>query len=137
MDGTFNCRGTLEVGKGLVIGSWHFARMAASSDRLTVSAPVAGELVFRPEDVLTIKAFRVIPFLYRGVAIRHTIDDYPRVIRFRSFLSPDAVIAGIAQAGFTPTANEEDVCLDCGHHLPVGADTCRHCGWTYANRCER
>ena len=68
----FSCSGTVEYGKGgFLTSSWAWGRLESSPSQLRLSAPIFGEIVFAPDDVVGLERFVRIPILSWGVNVRH------------------------------------------------------------------
>src|SRR5262245_8804527 len=129
---SFTCHGTLQAGPGDIMrGSWPWARLLASATHLTISAPIYGELAFRPEEVVALEKRGWLPVLDWGIRIRHIKTDAPRVVGFMTWRWPGAILRGIARSGFLPRGIEHDSCLECEGVLPAGSSRCPKCGWSY------
>jgi hypothetical protein len=89
---------------GWVSASWPLARISTASDRLTIKATLLGTYTFTPDQVSAVEPYVLIPFLAWGIRVRHLIPDYPQRIIFWSLGSPEAVLRGVRDSGFIPTA---------------------------------
>jgi len=133
MSSSFSCRGTVQTGKGRILGNWGFGRLESSPSELSVRAPLLSRLAFTPKDVVSLDSFTRIPILYWGIRIRHVRKDCPQTVRFRALRTPESLLSGIEGSGFLPQGVESDECLACGKTMPKTAAACPSCGWTFAS----
>ena len=128
----FSCSGTVEYGKGgFLTSSWAWGRLESSPSQLRLSAPIFGEIVFAPDDVVGLERFVRIPILSWGVKVRHIRTDVARAVHFMSVSGPTALLKGIQESGFSPRATEQDECLKCGTAMEPESENCSKCGWSY------
>jgi hypothetical protein len=132
MESYYSCGGTVWIGRRGITAHWPWGRLEASPTMLSISAPVFGQFVFAPEDVLGLDRFNRIPILHWGVGIRHIRKDIPWIVRFTNLAGPGVVLRGIESTGFLPRAVERTSCLKCGAVMSAESDSCPKCGWSYA-----
>ena len=89
---------------GWMNATWPFAKLTATSDSLRVSVRVLGDYTFTPDQVSAITRYTSIPVLGWGIQIQHSVPEYPARLIFWTLGSPDALLAGIHEAGFRPQA---------------------------------
>ena len=104
MSDTFHVTGGARL--GWLNSSWPLAKLAVSSEQLTISVLLLGQYNFRPDQVSKIERYVTIPFLGWGIQIHHHVADFPQRIIFWSFGNPDHILQGIREVGFSPTAAE-------------------------------
>jgi hypothetical protein len=91
---------------GWVNATWPFARLSADGRTLTL-ASLVGTYEFKPQQVVSLAAYGVLPVFGQGVRIHHNRGDYPAKLVFWCFGSPDSVLADIRGTGFI--AKGEDI----------------------------
>jgi len=123
--------GKVELGKGLIRGSWSFGTLKSTKDFIKLSAPILGDIILKPTDVIALHDVVRIPVFYWGIEIEHNNDQYPRTIRFTALISPTMIIEGIKRSGFTPQGKDDLICLNCDSTIPEDSDLCPDCGWSY------
>lgn len=98
---------------GFANATWPFATLKVSKDKLELNASVIGNLVFRPEDIISI-----VPqagFLGRGLKIIHRVPKYKDTVIFWTVSNPVLVKKRIDETGFLandsplPTATETEI----------------------------
>jgi hypothetical protein len=90
---------------GWTNATWPLAKLSATSDRLTVSICLLGTYSFTPDQVSVVEKYVMIPVLGWGIQIHHCNPDCPKRVIFWCLGSPDAILRGIRDSGFLPTAS--------------------------------
>ncbi len=72
---------------------------------LKINASIVGNLVFRPEDIISIETYNFIPLLAQGIKINHKIPNYNPKVIFWTFKEPSMVISEIKATGFLDDHN--------------------------------
>jgi len=90
---------------GWVNASWPLAKLSATPDKLTLSIRLLGTYSFAPDQVSAIEKYVRIPVLISGIRIHHCNNDCPSRVIFWCLGNLDAVLQGIHDAGFLPTAS--------------------------------
>jgi len=67
---------------GMANATWPFATLKANKDRLELNATIIGTLVFKPNDIISIEPYGLIPFIGRGIRINHRVDKYKSKVIF-------------------------------------------------------
>jgi hypothetical protein len=90
-------RGGAKIGK--MSDSWPFVTLTASKDKLRLNAPIIGDYVFKPENIITIEPFTY--FLNKGLRIKHNIKEYKENVEFWTFKDPQFILDQIRMIGFS------------------------------------
>lgn len=85
---------------GMANATWPFATLDVTKDRLELNASIIGNIVFRPEDVVSIEPYYQMPIIGQGIKINHRIPKYNEKVVFWTFKNPNEVIRQIKQTGF-------------------------------------
>lgn len=85
---------------GVANATWPFASLKVTEERLELNATILGNFVFKPEDIISIEPYFMIPFLGQGIKINHKLPKYNQKIIFWAFKNPNQVIRQIKQTGF-------------------------------------
>ena len=72
---------------------------------LKINASIVGNLVFRPEDIISIETYNFIPLLAQGIKINHKIQNYNPKVFFWTFKDPETVLTEIKRTGFLENKN--------------------------------
>src|ERR671911_474213 len=83
---------------GLANATWPFATLKVTKDKLELNASIIGNLVFRPNDIIS-----VVPldgFLGKGLKIVHRVPAYKENVIFWTFRNPNELLKRIEQTGF-------------------------------------
>jgi hypothetical protein len=89
--------------------------LKVTNDRLDLNATIVGNLVFKPEDIISIEPYYMIPIIGQGIKINHRIPKYKEKVIFWTFKNPNEVIRQIKQTGFfdnsltTERQNDSDI----------------------------
>jgi hypothetical protein len=92
---------------GMANATWPLASMNVTKDRLTLNAGFVGNLVFRTEDIISLKPYYIIPLLGQGIKINHSIPQYKEKVIFWTFKNPNRIIEQIKQTGFLDYTSTE------------------------------
>ena len=90
---------------GLAHATWPFAKFKVSKDKLELNASIVGNLVFQPNDIISIEPYSKFSFLSKGLKINHRITNYDSEVIFWTFENPLTVINQIRQIGFFDNIN--------------------------------
>ena len=91
---------------GMANATWPFASLKVTKERLDLNATIVGNLVFRPEDIVSIEPYYMIPILGQGIKINHRIPKYKEKVIFWTFKNPNEVIRQIKQTGFLDNSSK-------------------------------
>jgi len=100
---------------GMANATWPFASLKVTNDRLDLNATIVGNLVFKPEDIISIEPYYMMPIIGQGIKINHRIPKYKEKVIFWTFKNPNEVIRQIKQTGFfdnsitTERQNDSDI----------------------------
>ncbi|PKQ60163.1 hypothetical protein BZG02_20505 [Labilibaculum filiforme] len=92
---------------GMANATWPFASLKVTKERLDLNATVVGNLVFRPEDIISIEPYYMMPIIGQGIKINHRIPKYKDKVVFWTFKNPKEVIRQIQQTGFLDNSSSE------------------------------
>jgi hypothetical protein len=119
------------TGRGGVTAAWSEAHLSASSDTLCLTAPLLGDILLTRLDVVGINVRRKL----FGCVIEITTGDPSKVIALRTRRKAEQILNSLRHSGFAPEKVDEfgpGTCAECGAVLPVSAERCAACGWTFA-----
>ena len=102
---------------GWVNATWPFAILTVQRDLLVLNATLIGKYSFRPEQVVAIERYSIIPFLGWGIRIQHNDSTYPKKIVYWCLGSPGSLLRRIRDSGFVPMSSPDAVQV--GRGLPV------------------
>ncbi len=85
---------------GMANATWPFATLKVSNDRLDLNTGIVGNLIFKPDDIISIEPYYMIPILGQGIKINHKVPTYKDKVIFWTFKNPNDVIRQIQQTGF-------------------------------------
>ena len=95
---------------GMANATWPFASLKVTQDRLDLNATIVGNLVFRPDDIISIEPYS--GGLSSGLKINHRVPKYKDKVIFWTFKNPNEIIRQIRQTGFldntSSTSNQHD-----------------------------
>ena len=89
---------------GWANATYPFASLFVDKDILTINASIVGNLVFRPQDVISIEPYKI-SILGKGIKINHRIENYNSKVIFWTFKDPNFVINEIKEVGFLDNLN--------------------------------
>jgi hypothetical protein len=98
---------------GAANATWPFATLKVTKDKLELNASIIGNLVFRPNDILSIVPQDGI--LSKGLKIIHKVPTYKDNVIFWTFGNPNELLKRIEQTGFLtnnsllPTSVETEI----------------------------
>lgn len=92
--------------------TWPFASLKVNKERLDLNATIVGNLIFRPEDIISIEPYYMIPIIGQGIKINHRIPKYKEKVIFWTFKNPNEVIRQIKQTGFFDNLPTSDTQID-------------------------
>ena len=92
---------------GMANATWPFASLKVTKERLDLNATIVGNLVFRPEDLISIEPYYMMPIIGQGIKINHRVPKYKDKVVFWTFKNPKEVIRQIQQTGFLDNSSSE------------------------------
>lgn len=92
---------------GMSNASFPLADLYVDKNILKINASIVGNLVFHPNDVISIEAYSSIPIIGNGIKIHHRIEKYSSEVIFWTFKNPAAVINEIRKTGFLDNIQAE------------------------------
>jgi hypothetical protein len=99
----FKLTGGARIGR--VNASYPFANLYADENTLKIDASLAGNVIFQPQDIISIKPYMAIPLIGQGIKILHRVENYNQNVIFWTMKDPEFVISQIKQTGFLEKAN--------------------------------
>ena len=104
MGDVFATRGGARI--GWLNASFPFAKLTVSASEIELRVFLSGTYVFKPECVIEISQYVLIPFFGWGIQIHHTMGSYPARIIFWCLGNPEKLLERIRLAGFQASAPE-------------------------------
>ena len=83
---------------GGVNATWPLATLIVEEDKLELNASLLGNLVFSPEDVISLELNSSV--FSNGLVIKHKIGEYSKKVLFWNIGSSEKLISRIKQTGF-------------------------------------
>jgi len=105
MNENFTLTGGARIGRANA--TYPFANLFVNKDVLKINASVVGNLVFQPQDIISIEPYTMIPILGQGIKINHRIENYNPKVIFWTFKDPNFVINEIKRVGFLDNINSK------------------------------
>lgn len=103
MNENFTLTGGARIGRAHA--SYPFATLYADKDVLKINASIVGNLVFQPQDIISIEPYTTMSVLGRGIKINHRVENYNPNVIFWTFKDPNFVINEIKKVGFLDKIN--------------------------------
>ncbi|MGW8123759.1 hypothetical protein ACV07N_13970 [Roseivirga echinicomitans] len=85
---------------GIMNYTYPFATMVVSKDKIQLTTATGVNLVFRPQDIVSIKTHKELPVVGQGIRIKHQISGYSKMIIFWLMEDPELVLEKIQATGF-------------------------------------
>ena len=85
---------------GIMNATWPFATLKVNKTKLELNATILGNLVFTPQDVISIEPYGFIPVLGQGIKINHRVKSYNSKVIFWTMGNPRDLIKKIEGIGF-------------------------------------
>ncbi|MEC5173738.1 hypothetical protein [Chryseobacterium nepalense] len=76
----FKLTGGARIGR--VNASYPFANLYADENTLKINASLAGNVIFQPQDIISIKPYVAIPLIGQGIKILHRVENYNQNVIF-------------------------------------------------------
>ena len=90
---------------GWANATYPLANLYVDKEVLKINASIVGNLVFQPQDIISIKPHT---FLFsRGIKINHRVEKYKSEVIFWTFENPNSVISKIEKTGFLQNTNSK------------------------------
>ena len=103
MNETYTLTGGARIGSANA--TYPFANLFVDKDVLKINASIVGNLIFQPQDIISIEPYKMIPILGHGIKINHRIENYNPKVIFWTFRDPNFVINEIKKVGFLDNIN--------------------------------
>ena len=94
---------------GWLHASWPFVTLRANREEIILDMGFSEKYKFRPDQVISIDKYGIIPVLGWGVQIKHTVTEYPEKIIFYCFMDPENIIKELRTLGFIPKASSAGI----------------------------
>ncbi|WP_345990323.1 hypothetical protein AAEU33_00130 [Chryseobacterium sp. Chry.R1] len=98
MEKNFTLTGGARI--GLANATYPFADLYVDADILKINASLVGNLVFQPQDIISIKPYTSIPLIGQGIKIYHRVEKYNSNVIFWTFRDPAGIINEIEKPDF-------------------------------------
>ena len=85
---------------GWANATWPFATLKVNKNKLELKATILGNLVFTPNDIISIEPYGLIPVFGQGIKINHRVNSYNSKVIFWTLGNPKNLINKIEQIGF-------------------------------------
>jgi len=100
---TFTLTGGARIGRANA--TYPFANLYVDENMLKINASLVGNLVFQPQDIISIKPYSSVPIIGRGIKILHRVENYNQHVVFWTMTDPEIVISEIKKTGFLEKTN--------------------------------
>ncbi|MDQ0595292.1 hypothetical protein QFZ37_003661 [Chryseobacterium ginsenosidimutans] len=94
----FKLTGGARIGRANA--TYPFAELYVDENTLKINASLVGNLIFQPQDIISIKPYSSLPIIGQGVKILHRVENYNQNVIFWTMKDPGFVINEIQQTGF-------------------------------------
>ncbi|WP_415326082.1 hypothetical protein [Chryseobacterium sp. MMS23-Vi53] len=98
MNNHFKLTGGVRIGRANA--TYPFADLYVDENILKINASLVGNLIFQPQDIISIKPYNSLPLIGQGIKILHRVENYDQNVIFWTMKDPDFVINEIKQTGF-------------------------------------
>ncbi|ASK32152.1 hypothetical protein CEY12_19515 [Chryseobacterium sp. T16E-39] len=103
MEKTFKLTGGARI--GLANATYPFADLYVDENTLKINASLVGNLIFQPQDIISIQPYTSLPLIGQGIKINHNVENYNSNVIFWTLKNPDTVINEIKNTGFLDNKN--------------------------------
>ena len=103
MSENFTLTGGARIGRANA--TFPFASLFVDKDVMKINASIVGNLLFQPQDIVSIEPYTSIPILGQGIKINHRVENYNPKVIFWTFKDPGFVINEIKKVGFLDNIN--------------------------------
>lgn len=110
MEKTFKLTGGAKI--GLANATYPFADLYVDENILKINASLVGNLVFQPQDIISIQPYTSIPLIGQGIKINHRVENYNSNVIFWTLKNPETVINEIKSTGFLENKNSTLISRD-------------------------
>ena len=105
MNDNFTLTGGARIGNANA--TYPFANLFVDKNVLKINASTVSNLVFQPQDIISIEPYTIIPIVGQGIKINHRIENYKPKVIFWTFKNPNFVINEIKKVGFLGDINSK------------------------------
>ena len=92
---------------GMANATFPFATLKVNKDKLELNASIVGNLIFQPQDIISVETYTQIPIIGQGIKINHRVSNYNQKVIFWTFKNPNEVINQIKGTGFLDSIKSE------------------------------
>ncbi|MCS3529751.1 hypothetical protein [Chryseobacterium sp. JUb7] len=107
MSKSFKITGGARIGRANA--TYPFADLYVDENILKINASLIGNLIFQPQDIISIKAYSSLPLIGQGIKIVHKVSNYNENIIFWTIKDPNIVIDEIQNTGFLEKRNSVEI----------------------------
>ncbi|BEV06289.1 hypothetical protein [Chryseobacterium gambrini] len=100
---TFSLTGGARIGRANA--TYPFVNLYVDENTLKINASLVGNLIFQPQDIISIKPYSSVPFIGKGIKILHRVENYNQHVVFWTMTDPEFVISEIKKTGFLEKTN--------------------------------
>lgn len=94
----YELTGGARIGK--MNATYPFAKLKVSHNCLEINVAIFGKFVFSPEDVISIKSYRMLPIIGEGLRITHRNPKYNEKVVFWTLKNAEIVLKEVKKTGF-------------------------------------
>ena len=105
MNDNFTLTGGARIGNANA--TYPFANLFVDKNVLKINASTVSNLVFQPQDIISIEPYTIIPIVGQGIKINHRRENYKPKVIFWTFKNPNFVINEIKKVGFLGNINSK------------------------------
>jgi hypothetical protein len=105
MKNSYTATGGAVIGKARATSP--FVKLIVDEDVLKINASIIGNLIFRPQDIISITPYEASFMEGKGIKIAHKVENYASEVIFLSQKNPSEILASIRETGFISRIGKE------------------------------